>query len=244
MTRRSHDIPNEDRTAVGVMFGDHPDLIRLGDSRVLVVGSGRSAVLVAHALAESGIGAVRMVAEAEPLLSDQDRVSPPHRLGYSEISIDFRLSSDAVSGCRIHCLNERLSSVNVESVLDGCSMILMGKTNPITRVLINRMSIQKRLPLVYGTATDFTGMVTTIVPDQTPCLECLFGRKEMEENAIGMVEPTYSVVASIQSLEAVKILLGIGPLLLNRLLIINGMSQSYRKIELTKNPHCPACSPR
>ncbi|WP_028324246.1 HesA/MoeB/ThiF family protein [Desulfatirhabdium butyrativorans] len=197
MIRRPHDIPDENRTAASVMFADHPDVIRLRASRVLVVGSGRSAAVVAHALAESGIGAVRMVSEA----------------------------------------------VNVQNVLDGCSVILMGKTDPITRVLINRMSIQKRLPVVYGAATDFTGMVTTMMPDQTPCLECLFGRKEMEEQAIGMVEPMYSVVASIQSLEAVKILLGVGPLLLNRLLIINGMSQSYRKIELAKNPDCPACFP-
>jgi len=83
--------------------------------------------------------------------------------------------------------------------------------------------------------------VSTFVPGQTPCLECFFSQDTGQKDPIGIIGPVPGVIASIQSLEAIKLILGIGKLLTNKLLIFNGMSMSFRKIEVEKNPDCPVC---
>lgn len=84
-------------------------------------------------------------------------------------------------------------------------------------------------------------MVTTFVPGRTSCLECLFPRDTRQKEPIGIIGPVPGVIASIQSLEVIKLILGIGKLLTNNLLVFNGMDMTFRKIEMEKNPDCPAC---
>lgn len=142
---------------------------------------------------------------------------------------------------RIIHVQEIISDENILEMVAGCTVILDGTDNLNARKVLNRASILKDIPFIYGGIDGFSGMVTTFIPGRTPCLECLFSRDNGQNEPIGIVGPVSGVIASIQSLEAIKLILGIGGLLTNNLLVFNGMDMSFRKIEMEKNTDCPVC---
>jgi adenylyltransferase/sulfurtransferase len=84
-------------------------------------------------------------------------------------------------------------------------------------------------------------MVTTFVPGETPCFECIFPVETIQKKTIGVIGPLPGIVASIQTLEVLKIILGIGELLKGRLLFFSGIDMTFREIKAERNPDCIIC---
>jgi molybdopterin/thiamine biosynthesis adenylyltransferase len=143
--------------------------------------------------------------------------------------------------CDITPIQSIITEENVQDMVAGCTVILDGTDNLKARIILNRASILKNIPFVYAGVNGFTGMVSTFIPGVTPCMECLFSRDSSRSEPIGIIGPTPGVVASIQSMETIKLILGTGDLLIKKLLIFNGMDMTFRKIEMEKNPDCPVC---
>jgi adenylyltransferase/sulfurtransferase len=131
---------------------------------------------------------------------------------------------------------------NIPDIAEGCTVILDGTDNLKTRKILNRISVLKKIPFIYAGVNGFTGMVSTFIPGLTPCLECLFPGNAGQKEPTGTIGPVPGVIASIQSLEAIKLILVTGRLLTNSLLIFNGTDMTLRKIEMEINPDCPVCS--
>jgi adenylyltransferase/sulfurtransferase len=94
--------------------------------------------------------------------------------------------------------------------------------------------------LVHGGVTEFYGQVTTIVPQKTACLNCILP----EEDAYvikGVLSPAVSTIASIQAMEVVKIILGVGETLENKLLSYDGLRVKFKTINIAKNQSCSMC---
>jgi adenylyltransferase/sulfurtransferase len=85
-------------------------------------------------------------------------------------------------------------------------------------------------------------MVSTFIPGETPCFECVFGNIDHQHTMPGVIGPAPGVVASLQALEVIKIILGIGTLLTGRLLFFSGRDMAFREIMIEKNPHCRVCT--
>jgi molybdopterin-synthase adenylyltransferase len=217
--------------------------IKLKQARILIAGIGGLGSVLAYYLAAAGIGSIR--------IADRDHVEAGNLNrqilhGTRDIGKPKTLSAleklrNLNPYCDIEPIQEIISDDTILDMVEGCMVILDGMDNLKARKILNRASIQKNIPYIYGGVNAFTGMVTTFIPGQTPCLECLFPRDTEQSNPVGIVGPVPGVIASIQSLEAIKIILGIGGLLTNELLYFNGMDMTFRKIEMEKNPDCPVC---
>lgn len=216
---------------------------KLKQARVFIAGLGGLGSISAYYLAAAGIGSIR-IADSDSVESGNLNRQILH--GTGDIGKPKTLSAmeklrNLNPYCDLDPIQETISDENILDMIEGCTVILDGTDNLEVRKIINRASILKDIPLVYGGVEGFTGMVTTFVPGRTPCLECLFPLDTEQKEPIGIIGPVPGVIASIQSLEAIKLILGIGKLLTNKLLVFNGMGISFRKIEMEKIPDCPVC---
>jgi molybdopterin-synthase adenylyltransferase len=217
--------------------------IRLKQARVLIAGVGGLGSVSAYYMAAAGIGSIR--------IADRDTVEAGNLNrqilhGTGDIGKPKTLSAleklrNLNPDCDIEPIQEIISDETILDMVAGCTVILDGTDNLKTRKVLNRASILKGIPFIYGGIDGFIGMASTFIPGLTPCLECFFSRDNGENKPIGVIGPVPGVIASIQSLEAIKLILEIGELLTNSLLLFNGMDMTFRKIEMEKNPECPVC---
>ncbi len=217
--------------------------IKLKQARVLIAGVGGLGSVSAYYMAAAGIGSLR-IADRDCVESGNLNRQILH--GTSDIGRPKTLSaqqklSNLNPDCNIEPVQEIISNETVLDMVAGCTVILDATDNLKTRKVLNRASILKGIPFIYGGVDGFTGMVSTFIPGRTLCLECFFSRDSGQKTPIGIIGPVPGVIASIQSLEAIKLILGIGGLLTNHLLVFNGMDMTFRKIEMEKNPDCPVC---
>jgi molybdopterin-synthase adenylyltransferase len=218
--------------------------IRLKQARVLIAGVGGLGSVSAYYMAAAGIGNLRI---ADSDFVEAGNLNRQILHGTGDIGRPKTLSAleklqNLNPECRIEPFQEIISDETVLDMAAGCAVILDGTDNLKTRKILNRAAILKNIPFIYGGVDGFTGMATTFVPGRTPCLECFFSWDGgLNAPPIGIIGPVPGVIASIQSLEAIKLILGIGELLANKLLVFNGMDMSFRNIEIEKNPDCPVC---
>jgi adenylyltransferase/sulfurtransferase len=218
---------------------------RLRDSCVFVAGLGGLGSVSALYLTAAGVGRLRIV--------DQDTVDITNlnrQLLHRTDDIGRRKTDSALEklsrlnpGIRIEGFHEKILEENVLNLVGDACIIVDGSDNLATRKVLNRASLKKRIPYIFGGVRGFDGMVTTFVPGATPCLECVFPGPTVPEDPPGIMGPVPGMIASIQALEALKVILGHGGLLAGRLLSIRGSDMHFREVAISKNPSCTACQP-
>lgn len=114
------------------------------------------------------------------------------------------------------------------------------------RYALNRACIRKGIPYIYGAAITHIGSVTTIIPGKTACLECFQGGVDDENMptcaTVGVTPSIISIVASIQVNEALRLLLGLEPVLAGRLLYCDLTDLSFEKVKLSRAEFCKVCN--
>jgi len=105
------------------------------------------------------------------------------------------------------------------------------------------VSVKKAIPYIYGGVFQLDGMVSTFLPGQTPCLECVFPDTGATSGTTppGILGPVPGVIASLQAVEAVKIILGLHTPLAGRLLCFCGTDMTFREFKIKKDPDCTVC---
>jgi molybdopterin/thiamine biosynthesis adenylyltransferase len=190
---------------------------RLSQSSAVIIGCGALGSIQAEILARAGVGRLRLV--------DRDFVeeSNLHRqLMFEEADANDRLPKSVAAGRRINRINSSVkveplvadvSCENVEDLVRGSDIILDGTDNFETRFLINDAAIKMGIPWIYGAAVGSYGLTMTIMPGSGPCLSCVL--EAMPEpgsgptcDTAGVIAPIVALIGSIQSAEALKILVG------------------------------------
>ena len=125
-------------------------------------------------------------------------------------------------------------------------MVLDGTDNFLSRYAINAACVRTKTPLVSGAAIRLEGQITVIDPrrDDAPCYRCLYGDAGDEalncaEN--GVAAPLVGIVGSVQAMEAMKIIAGVGESLAGYVLHLDAKRMEWRKLKLTKDPDCRTC---
>ena len=137
-------------------------------------------------------------------------------------------------------LNMKITDDNVFEMTRGCDIIMDAMDNFDTRYALNRASIEHKIPYIYSSIWGMEGRLTTLVPGITPCLECIFPKAPPKEK-FPVLGATPGVMGTLQVTEAVKVILGIGKPLVNRLLVYDGEYMEFHEIQIEKNPQCTAC---
>ncbi len=219
--------------------------VKLRDAKVFVAGLGGLGSVCAYYLVAAGVGHLRIVDKDVVELENLNRQILHWTEDVGKTKIDSaldklgRLNPD----CRIEALKEEVRAGNAGDLIGDSSVILDGTDNLETRKVLNRVSLEKGVPFVFGGVDGLEGMVSTLVPGRSPCLECLFPAPPPPKRTPGILGPLPGLVASIQSLEALKLILGLGDLLKGRILYIRGAPMTFREIVVEQNPDCAVCRP-
>jgi hypothetical protein len=111
------------------------------------------------------------------------------------------------------------------------------------RYALNRAAYRMKVPYIFSSALEMYGNVSTIIPGETPCLECFLGGVSddgVRKCAVVGVHPSLlGVIAGVAISEAVKIITGARPSLASKLLLIDLRHFSFDSCEVTTNPNCP-----
>jgi adenylyltransferase/sulfurtransferase len=133
----------------------------------------------------------------------------------------------------------------LKSLLEDIDIVVDGLDNMKTRYQVNRACVEKNLPYVHGAVITNVGNATTILPGETPCLECFQGGLSDEGlpscATAGVVPNIISIIASIQTSEVVNLILGKEPNLAGKLIHCDLTDLSFDTIKIQRVANCPVC---
>ena len=217
---------------------------RLANACVLIAGAGGLGSASAFYLAGAGIGHIKIVDHDTVEISNLNRqiLHAETALGQPKaVSAATRLTAFN-PGIQVTGLCERITRDNITAMLEDVDIIVDGCDSYETRQVLNRASLALRLPYVYAGVNGFDAMISCFVPGHTPCFECIFsGNAPPPDHPVGVIGAAPGLAGSIQAMETVKLLLGIGTPLKNRMMRISGLDMRCHCMDLTPNPACPAC---
>jgi molybdopterin/thiamine biosynthesis adenylyltransferase/rhodanese-related sulfurtransferase len=227
---------------------------RLEAARVLMLGAGGLGSPAAFYLAAAGVGELRIVDDDVVERSNLQRqiLHADADIGMRKVdSAEVRLSA-LNPRTRIDAVAERVTSANVERLLQGIDVVVDGADNFPVRYLLNDACVHLGLPLVYGAVHRFEGQVGVFDAGrhrgEAPCYRCLFPEPPPAEAApncseAGVLGVLPGVVGLLQATEALKLLLHVGEPLRGRLLHFDALGMRFRETRLTPDPACAVCSP-
>jgi len=222
---------------------------RLADSCVLVVGLGGLGSPVAMYLAAAGVGRLILVDHDEVELSNLQRQivhSTADLQRKKVISARDRLAALNPS-IAIEMCDHKLSEEEFDQLLTTVDAVVDATDSFDSRFNINRHCVRHRKPLISGAAIRFEGQVTVFDPriDESPCYRCLYTdglNSEETCGQTGVVAPLLGIIGSVQAMETLKVLLGLGRDLTGRLLLLDALTMEWQTMRFAKDPRCPECS--
>lgn len=239
-----------------------PDLgetgqIRLLDARVLIVGAGGLGSPAALYLAAAGVGTLGIVDYDNVDRSNLQRqiLHGESTIGQPKVESAIQRIKDLNPDVQVIGYREPLRSDNAYDILRGYDVVLNGSDNFPTRYLVNDACHFLGIPLVDASIFMFEGQVTVYQPDDPshgieggPCYRCLYPDPPppgevpscAEAGVLGVLP---GIVGSIQAVEAIKLIVGIGEPLVGRLLMYDALDQSFRNLNIHRDPTCPICGP-
>ncbi|AGY92540.1 hypothetical protein SPICUR_07915 [Spiribacter curvatus] len=220
---------------------------RLLASRILLVGAGGLGSAVALYLAASGVGHLSVADFDQVELTNLQR-QILH--GTSDVG---RLKTDSARerlgqinpDVSVEPVNEPLGADNLPAIVAGVDLIIDGSDNFATRFAVNSACVNARKPLISGAVIGMDGQIAVFRPDlDGPCYHCVYpdiGEEALSCSETGVLGPLPGVIGSLQAVEAIKVLTGLGEPLNHRLLSVDALSQRWRRLELRRDPACPVC---
>lgn len=224
---------------------------KLLNSRVLVIGAGGLGAPLLMYLAAAGVGTIGIIDDDIVSLSNLQRqiIHTTERLGQKKIDSAEAMIADVNPDVKIVKHDARIGAGNAADIIRQYDIVADGSDNFETRFLVNDICYAERKPLVSAALSQFEGQITTYRAYEggsLPCYRCLFpappgpnaSRSCAEAGILGALA---GVMGSMQALEVIKEILGLGESLAGHLLIYDALEARIRKIRFEKDPHCALC---
>ncbi len=222
---------------------------KLLESKVLMLGAGGLGSPSALYLAAAGVGTIGVIDMDVVDYSNLQRqiLHNIDRVGDRKVDSAKKTLTLLNPDVNVVTYDVRLGADNVLDIIDGYDLVVDGTDNFPTRYLLNDASLKKNVPVVMGAIFRFEGQVSVFKPHQGPCYRCMLPEPPPAELApscaeAGVLGVLPGIIGSLQAMEAIKLLLGLGDSLVGRLLTYDALEQSFRTFKLRRDPNCPACS--
>ncbi len=214
---------------------------RLGIASVTLVGCGALGSVLANTLVRAGVGFLRLVDRDYLELDNLQR-----QVLFDEADLADRLPKAEAAARKLRRINstvevegvvDDVNHRNIEGYCDDADLILDGTDNFETRFLINDVAVKHDKPWVYGACVAVEGLVMPILPRETPCLRCIWEQAPPPGTSptcdtVGVLSPLVNLVASLQAMEALKILMGKREALNRRLVSIDVWQGTFRALDM------------
>jgi adenylyltransferase/sulfurtransferase len=245
-------LPDQERYSRQIRFAPlgAEGQANLAASTVVIVGCGALGTVQAGLFARAGVGSIRLI--------DRDYVEESNlqrQVLYTEA--DASQSLPKAEAARRHLLEANstvyieshvsdLNPENIGELLSGAGVILDATDNFETRLLINDYSVREGIPWIYGAAVGSYGIAMPVLPGDSACLRCVYpeppsGAQPTCETA-GVLSPVTSLIASIQAMEAMKILSGRASSVRRRIFSADLWNGPIRETAMPpRDVECPCC---
>jgi molybdopterin/thiamine biosynthesis adenylyltransferase/rhodanese-related sulfurtransferase len=220
---------------------------RLLESKVLVVGAGGLGSPVSLYLAAAGVGTLGIVDGDSVDLSNLHRqiLHYTHDIGRPKTQSARRTLEDINPDVKVVPYQTTLTSENALEIVGQFDVVVNGSDNFPTRYLINDACVLLKKPLVDASILKWEGQATVFLPGRG-CYRCLFPTPPppgvvpscAEGGIVGAVA---GYMGTLQAIETVKILLGVGETLANRLFLYDALQGEIRTLRWQRNSNCPVC---
>ncbi len=217
-------------------------------SRVLIIGLGGLGSPLAMYLAASGVGHLTVVDHDKVELTNLQRqiVHTTDTIGQDKTASAAKQLKALNPEIAVNTINRKLDDAGLLEQARAVDVVVDASDNFATRFAVNAACVAAKKPLVSGAVVRFEGQVAVFRPDlpDSPCYRCLYAESNEPEEAcaeFGVLAPAAGIIGSIQAVETLKLLLGIGEPLTGRLLLLDVLSMEWREVKLRKDPHCPVC---
>ena len=220
---------------------------KLKNARVLVAGVGGLGCQISVQLASMGVGSIRLVDRDVVEMSNLQRqhLYDVDVIGYPKVEAAAMRLKKVNPFIEIEAWPVSINNKTATRIVEDVDLVVDGLDRLSPRFAINKACVEQGIPYVYGAVITHVGNVSTIIPGQTPCLECWQGGVD-EANVptcatVGVTPPVISIIASIQVSEAIRIILEKKPNLASKLLFFDLEDLSLETIKLAKADSCRTC---
>jgi sulfur-carrier protein adenylyltransferase/sulfurtransferase len=221
---------------------------KLKNSAVLCVGAGGLGSPLALYLAAAGVGRLGLVdfdAVDESNLQRQILHDTPS-VGTPKLESAKKRLLALNPHIRVETYETKLTSANAVELFEKYDVIADGTDNFPARYLVNDACVLTGKPNAYGSIFRFEGQLSVFGAKDGPCYRCLYPEPPppglvpscAEGGVLGVLP---GVIGTMQAVETIKLLLGIGKPLSGRLMLYDALEQSWRTLKVKKNPDCPVC---
>lgn len=243
------DIERYSRHIILAEVGGRGQQALLGAS-AFVVGAGGLGSPALLYLAAAGIGRIGVADGDVVELSNLQRqiIHGTSDVGKSKALSAGEAIKEINPHCEVEVRTERLTAGNVREALRGYDVVLDGCDNFPTRFLVSDACWLENIPLVSAAVVRFEGQMMTILPGESPCYRCYLPEPPPPDLApncqqAGVLGPVVGTMGTLQAVEALKVLLGLEPILSHKLMIYDALEGDFRNVKRGKDPECALCGP-
>lgn len=218
-------------------------------ARVLVVGTGGLGSPCAFYLGAAGVGTIGLVDSDKAELSNLQRqiLHTTSDVGVPKAESGKKRLTALNPDVNVIAHNLRITSENILGLIKDYDIVVDGTDNFPTRFLVNDACVMGSRPLIHAGIFRYDGQIMTILPKKGPCYRCLFPEPPppgavpscQEGGILGAVA---GVLGVLQANEALKLILGIGDLLVGKLLVFDALTSSFRTVKVPRDKDCAVCS--
>jgi len=219
---------------------------KLAKAKILVCGAGGLGSTVLANLASVGVGHLGIIDNDVVELSNLNRqyIHKFENIGAVKVESAKNWLKEFNPELTVNTYQTRLDENNYQDIVKDYDFLVDCFDSFESKFLLNKIAVETGKTLIHGGVTEFYGQVTTIVPGKTACLHCILN-EEGGYVVKGVLSPAVTTIASVEAMEAVKMVLNIGERpensLQNRLLSYDGLTMQFKTINIAKNPNCKLC---
>jgi adenylyltransferase/sulfurtransferase len=224
---------------------------RLKNAKVLVIGAGGLGSPALLYLAAAGVGTLGIIDHDRVDLTNLQRqiVHATARIGMLKVESAREAVAAINPEIRVETHAAELTAANAGDILAGYDIVADGSDNFRTRYLLSDACLAARKPLVAAALAPFDGQLSTFKPylgADHPCYRCLFREAPPEDmvprcSTAGILGAVAGVLGTLQAVEVLKEILGIGDSLSGTLLMYVALRADFQRIRIPKDPACPSC---
>ncbi len=223
-------------------------LLRLRKAHVAIVGMGGLGTVSARQLASLGVGSLRIVDRDIIEVSNLQRqlLYTSNDIGKPKVEVALKRLKELNPDVAVEAMAVSVTEATADRVVEGMDVVVDGLDSFKPRFALNRACVRQAVPYVFAGALAGVGNMTTIIPRETACLECVFsgvGEDQPTCTTVGIYPTILGVIANLQVQEVLHLTLGKPSLLANQLLFFDINRFRLDQIPIHAHDDCVVCGP-
>jgi molybdopterin/thiamine biosynthesis adenylyltransferase len=216
---------------------------KLKQATVLIAGAGGLGSAVTLYLAAAGVGTIRLADHDTVEVSNLNRqvLHWDQDIGRKKVDSASEKLRKMNPHVNLEILDKTITEENAKDLAAGCDGIVDAMDNLPTRYILNRTAVALNIPFFHGAVRGLEGRAMTVIPGKSACLRCLY-RGPVPQEKFPVLGATPAVIGCIQATEVIKYFTGFGELLVNRLLIYDGLGLKFTEFKVSRNAECEHCA--